>query len=63
MFSMPRILMTMAQDGLMFNMFSIIHPKFKTPVLATLMAGLFAGKYVITITLFMIGMCNIDPVW
>ncbi|XP_022163257.1 cationic amino acid transporter 2-like [Myzus persicae] len=43
MFSMPRILMTMAQDGLMFNMFSIIHPKFKTPVLATLMAGLFAG--------------------
>ncbi|XP_060839154.1 cationic amino acid transporter 2-like [Rhopalosiphum padi] len=43
MFSMPRILMTMAEDGLMFSMFSIIHPKFKTPLLATLLSGLFAG--------------------
>ncbi|XP_060871704.1 cationic amino acid transporter 2-like [Metopolophium dirhodum] len=43
MFSMPRILMTMAEDGLMFSMFSIIHPKFKTPLLATLMSGLLAG--------------------
>ncbi|KAE9526865.1 hypothetical protein AGLY_013513 [Aphis glycines] len=43
MFSMPRILMAMAEDGLMFSMFSIIHPKFKTPLLATLLSGLFAG--------------------
>ncbi|KAL5240252.1 hypothetical protein ACI65C_007662 [Semiaphis heraclei] len=43
MFSMPRILMTMAQDGLMFSMFSIIHSRFKTPLLATLFSGLLAG--------------------
>ncbi|KAE9527003.1 hypothetical protein AGLY_013651 [Aphis glycines] len=43
MFSMPRILMAMAEDGLMFSMFSIIHPKFKTPLLATLLSGLLAG--------------------
>ncbi|KAL5238965.1 hypothetical protein ACI65C_006375 [Semiaphis heraclei] len=43
MFSIPRILMTMAEDGLMFSMFSIIHPKLKTPLFATLLSGLFAG--------------------
>jgi len=54
--------MTMAQDGLMFSMFSIIHSRFKTPLLATLLSGLFAGKYINTITRFMIDMCNIYPV-
>ncbi|XP_029341215.1 cationic amino acid transporter 3 [Acyrthosiphon pisum] len=43
MFSMPRILMTMAEDGLMFSMFSDTHPTLKTPVTATLVSGLFAG--------------------
>ncbi|XP_060857049.1 high affinity cationic amino acid transporter 1-like [Metopolophium dirhodum] len=43
MFSMPRILMTMAEDGLMFSLFSDIHPTLKTPVKATLLSGLFAG--------------------
>uniref|UniRef100_A0A2S2PKW8 High affinity cationic amino acid transporter 1 n=1 Tax=Schizaphis graminum TaxID=13262 RepID=A0A2S2PKW8_SCHGA len=43
MFSMPRILMTMAEDGLMFSMFANVHPKFKTPLLATLLSGLLAG--------------------
>jgi len=48
--------MTMAEDGLMFSMFSIIHPKFKTPLLATLLSGLLAGKYFNTIRRFMVGM-------
>lgn len=60
---MPRILMAMAEDGLMFSMFSIIHPKFKTPLLATLLSGLLAGKYNINmIARFMNGVYNIDPV-
>lgn len=59
---MPRILMTMAQDGLMFSMFSIIHSRFKTPLLATLFSGLLAGKYINTIAQFMIEMCIIHPV-
>lgn len=55
--------MAMAEDGLMFSMFSIIHPKFKTPLLATLLSGLFAGKYnIIMIARFMNGVCNIDSV-
>jgi len=58
---MPRILMAMAEDGLMFSMFSIIHPKFKTPLLATLLSGLLAGKYNINmIARFMNGVYNID---
>jgi len=59
---MPRILMTMAQDGLMFSMFSIIHSRFKTPLLATLFSGLLAGKYTNTIVRFIFGMCNIQSV-
>lgn len=59
---MPRILMTMAEDGLMFSVFSVIHPTLKTPLFATLLSGLFAGKYTNAITRFMIAMCNIDPV-
>ncbi|XP_022181371.1 cationic amino acid transporter 2-like [Myzus persicae] len=43
MFSMPRILMTMAEDGLIFSMFSTIHPKLRTPLFSTLLSGLFAG--------------------
>lgn len=44
MFPLPRILYAMSCDGLLFSVFSDIHPKFQTPLLATLLSGLLAGK-------------------
>lgn len=44
MFPLPRILYAMSCDGLLFGMFSDIHPRFQTPLLATLLSGLLAGK-------------------
>jgi len=35
----------MSCDGLLFSMFSDIHPKYQTPLLATLLSGLLAGKH------------------
>jgi len=38
----PRIFYTMSKDGLLPPMFSAVHPKFKTPWLATIMTGAVA---------------------
>lgn len=43
MFPLPRILYAMASDGLVFRALGDVHPRFKTPVLATLLSGLFAA--------------------
>ncbi|XP_050433621.1 cationic amino acid transporter 3 isoform X2 [Adelges cooleyi] len=43
MFPLPRILYAMSCDGLLFNMFSDIHPKSQTPLLATILSGILAG--------------------
>jgi amino acid transporter len=37
----PRIWMTMSRDGLLPKRFSYIHPKFRTPSFATIIAGFF----------------------
>jgi len=39
----PRILYTMAHDGLLPAACSKVHPKFKTPYITTVLTGLFAG--------------------
>jgi APA family basic amino acid/polyamine antiporter len=39
----PRIFMAMARDGLLPKMFSILHPKYKTPFVPTVLTGLFVG--------------------
>lgn len=40
---LPRVIWAMASDGLLFRFFSHVHPKFKTPINATLFSGfLFA---------------------
>ncbi|MDU1904406.1 MAG: amino acid permease [Dysgonomonas sp.] len=36
----PRIWMTMSRDGLLWKRFSKIHPKYKTPAFATVIAGI-----------------------
>lgn len=43
MFPLPRILYAMANDGLLFRSLASIHPRTKTPLLATMLSGLLAG--------------------
>lgn len=39
----PRIFFSMARDGLLPKSFSKVHPKFKTPYIATIIAGVFVA--------------------
>ncbi|HET7598903.1 MAG TPA: amino acid permease [Gemmatimonadales bacterium] len=41
----PRIFYTMAKDGLLPPVFSRVHPKFKTPYLASILTGIFAMAF------------------
>ena len=43
MFPLPRILYAMATDGLIFKNLATIHPKYKTPVIATMLSGFSAA--------------------
>lgn len=43
MFPLPRVLYAMAKDGLIFRFLSKAHPKYKTPMIATFISGVFAG--------------------
>uniref|UniRef100_A0A0L8HVC4 Cationic amino acid transporter C-terminal domain-containing protein n=2 Tax=Octopus bimaculoides TaxID=37653 RepID=A0A0L8HVC4_OCTBM len=42
-FPLPRVVYAMAEDKVIFGVFSNVSEKFKTPVLATMIAGLFSG--------------------
>lgn len=41
----------MSCDGLLYRIFSDIHPKYQTPLLGTLLSGLLAGEYYTVVTL------------
>ena len=43
----PRIWMSMGRDGLMPAAFKKIHPKYKTPYIATIITGLFVGSMIV----------------
>jgi cationic amino acid transporter 3 len=43
MFPMPRVVYSMASDGLILKIFSYIMPKLKTPVFAAAATGLFSA--------------------
>ena len=42
-FPMPRIIYAIASDGLLPEFLGAIHPRYKTPVAATLLSGAFAA--------------------
>lgn len=44
MFPLPRVFYAMASDGLIFRFLAIVHPRFKTPMIATFLSGLLTGS-------------------
>ena len=47
-FPMPRIIYAIASDGLFPEFLGVIHPRYKTPVTATLLSGLFAATMAVS---------------
>ncbi|CAG9760634.1 unnamed protein product [Ceutorhynchus assimilis] len=43
MFPLPRIIYAMGTDGLLFKFLAKVHPKFQTPVIGTISAGVLTG--------------------
>uniref|UniRef100_A0A182LUQ8 Cationic amino acid transporter C-terminal domain-containing protein n=1 Tax=Anopheles culicifacies TaxID=139723 RepID=A0A182LUQ8_9DIPT len=43
MFPLPRVLYAMSSDGIIFKQLRTVHPKTKTPLLATILSGIFSG--------------------
>uniref|UniRef100_G1MIB5 Cationic amino acid transporter 3 n=2 Tax=Ailuropoda melanoleuca TaxID=9646 RepID=G1MIB5_AILME len=43
MFPMPRVIYAMADDGLLFRGLARIHPRTHTPIMATMVSGIFAA--------------------
>ncbi|KAL4221320.1 High affinity cationic amino acid transporter 1 [Mactra antiquata] len=43
MFPLPRVIYAIASDGLIFRFLASVSERFKTPLIATLISGLFAG--------------------
>ncbi|XP_064641852.1 high affinity cationic amino acid transporter 1-like [Lineus longissimus] len=43
MFPLPRVIYAMSSDGVLFRFLAKVNERFKTPMLATILSGLFAG--------------------
>ncbi|XP_063228235.1 cationic amino acid transporter 2-like isoform X2 [Bacillus rossius redtenbacheri] len=43
LFPLPRVIYAMANDGLVFRFLGKVHPRFQTPLLGTVLAGLLTG--------------------
>lgn len=43
MFPLPRIIYAMGSDGLVFRVLAKVHPRFQTPVVGSMVAGLITG--------------------
>lgn len=47
MFPLPRVIYSIASDGLIYKSLAKIQPKFKTPAVATVVCGLIIGEILI----------------
>ena len=47
MFPLPRVIYSMASDGLIFKFLGIVYSRTKTPVIGTLICGSFTGKTIV----------------
>lgn len=54
MFPLPRVIYAMATDGVIFRFLSTIQERFKTPLIATVLSGIFAGESLVK---FNVDMC------
>lgn len=45
MYPLPRVIYAMANDGLIFKFLGEVHPKYKTPLVGTLLAGVITGMF------------------
>ena len=43
MFPLPRVILAMAEDGVIFRFLANIHPRFQTPFFATIISGVITG--------------------
>lgn len=43
MFPLPRVLYAMGEDGILYKILRRVHPRTQTPLIATVMSGIFAG--------------------
>lgn len=43
-FPVPRVVYSMAEDGLLFRRLARVHPRTHTPVLATVLCGIITGR-------------------
>jgi amino acid transporter len=48
-FPLPRIIYAMASDGLVFRALGRVSARFQTPLLGTVLAGLFTGTHLLAL--------------
>jgi amino acid transporter len=60
MFPMPRVIYAMASDGVLFKFLAQVHPRFQTPLIATLIAGTFGGTNLLRIQQVLNTLCFAD---
>ena len=44
MFPLPRVIYAISSDGLLFKFLAVVNERYKTPLIATIISGIFAGK-------------------
>lgn len=62
MFPMPRVIYAMADDGILFRSLAKVHPKTKTPLIATVSSGILAGMCLFSIITLYFRNCSRDNI-
>ena len=54
MFPLPRVIYAIASDGLIFKFLARVNDRFKTPLIATFISGIFAGNKLVISSIILI---------